>query len=81
VPDPSTANPGGVKTSVEVRIVCRCLSATVPVLESVTFLSSAFQIGTGFSDQSLVDHAKFFKEHIIDKPKSYYRYVYFFSQP
>ena len=34
---------------------------------------SICKIGTGFSDQSLADHAKFFKEHIIAKPKSYYR--------
>jgi len=31
------------------------------------------KIGTGFSDQDLEDQAKFLKNHIIEKPKSYYR--------
>nr|CAB3263430.1 DNA ligase 1-like [Phallusia mammillata] len=34
---------------------------------------SICKIGTGFSDQSLADHANFFKEHLIEQPKSYYR--------
>jgi ATP-dependent DNA ligase len=32
------------------------------------------QIGTGFSDEALEKHAKFFKEHLISAPKSYYRF-------
>lgn len=32
------------------------------------------QIGTGFSDETLTKHSEFFKQHIIPKPKSYYRY-------
>lgn len=41
-----------------------------------TYLVSlgGFQIGTGFSDEDLQKHAEFFKEHIIPKPKPYYRY-------
>ena len=34
---------------------------------------SICKIGTGFSDQALINHAKFFKDHVISKPKSYYR--------
>ena len=33
-----------------------------------------FQIGTGFTDEYLETHTKFLKEHVIDKPRSYYRY-------
>ena len=40
---------------------------------STTFLL-LLQIGTGFKDEDLEAHSKFFKEHKIDKPKSYYRY-------
>ena len=32
------------------------------------------QIGTGFSDEDLQKHTNFFKQHIIQQPKSYYRY-------
>ncbi|KAL1517085.1 hypothetical protein ABEB36_000894 [Hypothenemus hampei] len=35
---------------------------------------SICKIGTGFSDEDLQQHAEFFKEHVIDQPKSYYRY-------
>nr|BDT62894.1 MAG: DNA ligase 1-like protein [Trachysalambria curvirostris majanivirus] len=31
-------------------------------------------IGTGFTDEDLQKHTTFFKEHIIEKPKSYFRY-------
>ena len=31
-----------------------------------------FQIGTGFKDEDLEKHTNFFKEHVIEKPKSYY---------
>jgi len=31
------------------------------------------KIGTGFSDKALADHAAFFKDHLSDSPKSYYR--------
>lgn len=31
------------------------------------------KIGTGFSDQALVEHTNFFKDHLCDKPKPYYR--------
>lgn len=31
------------------------------------------KIGTGFSDQDLTDHTNFFKQHVSDKPKPYYR--------
>ena len=34
---------------------------------------SICKIGTGFTDQTLAEHAKFFKDHVISKPKSYYR--------
>lgn len=34
-----------------------------------------FQIGTGFTEEDLQKHTTFFKEHIIEKPKSYFRYV------
>lgn len=33
-----------------------------------------FQIGTGFSDEDLVRHSEFFKDHVIEAPKPYYRY-------
>ncbi|XP_042227837.1 DNA ligase 1-like isoform X4 [Homarus americanus] len=32
------------------------------------------RIGTGFTDEELQTHSAFFKDHIIEKPKSYYRY-------
>lgn len=32
------------------------------------------QIGTGFTDVDLEQHAKFFKDHVTEKPKPYYRY-------
>ena len=32
------------------------------------------QIGTGFTDENLDTHTAFFKDHVIDKPKSYYRF-------
>ena len=32
------------------------------------------QIGTGFSDEQLTTHTEFFKNHVIEGPKSYYRY-------
>ncbi|KAJ1568471.1 tRNA ligase, partial [Nowakowskiella sp. JEL0078] len=33
------------------------------------------KIGTGFSEEDLDSHAKILNEHIIDEPKSYYRYT------
>ncbi|XP_050429038.1 DNA ligase 1 [Adelges cooleyi] len=35
---------------------------------------SICKIGTGFSDDDLQKHTEFFKEHIIEQPRSYYRY-------
>jgi DNA ligase-1 len=35
---------------------------------------SICKIGTGFSDENLAEQAQFFKDHIIDGPKSYYVY-------
>ena len=35
------------------------------------------QIGTGFKDEDLERHHTFLKEHVIEKPKSYYRQVFF----
>lgn len=32
------------------------------------------QIGTGFTDADLEKHATFFKDHVTEKPKPYYRY-------
>ena len=32
------------------------------------------QAGTGFSDDDLLKHNEFFKQHIIDKPRPYYRF-------
>ncbi|KAH6568078.1 hypothetical protein BASA60_008785 [Batrachochytrium salamandrivorans] len=32
------------------------------------------KIGTGFSEEALAEQAEFFKSHIIDKPKPYYRF-------
>ncbi|XP_048575636.1 DNA ligase 1 isoform X2 [Nematostella vectensis] len=32
------------------------------------------KIGTGFTDEVLESHHQFFKDHVIDKPKPYYRY-------
>jgi len=34
---------------------------------------SICKIGTGFSDEQLEKHTEFFKQHIISKPKPYYR--------
>ena len=34
----------------------------------------SLQIGTGFKDEDLERHATFLKDHIIDKPRPYYRY-------
>ncbi|KAJ3050910.1 tRNA ligase [Rhizophlyctis rosea] len=36
---------------------------------------SICKIGTGFSEEQLAEHAKFFKAHIIDRPRPYYRYT------
>ena len=35
---------------------------------------SLCKIGTGFKDEDLAAHWKFFQENVIDKPKSYYAY-------
>lgn len=35
---------------------------------------SICKIGTGFSDEDLAKHAEFFKDHVIPKPRPYYRY-------
>ncbi|XP_063590655.1 DNA ligase 1-like isoform X2 [Penaeus indicus] len=35
---------------------------------------SLCKIGTGFTEEDLQKHTTFFKEHIIEKPKSYFRY-------
>ncbi|KAL5234406.1 hypothetical protein ACI65C_001816 [Semiaphis heraclei] len=35
---------------------------------------SICKIGTGFSDEDLQTHTEFFQQHIIDGPKSYYRF-------
>ncbi|XP_041362593.1 DNA ligase 1-like [Gigantopelta aegis] len=35
---------------------------------------SICKIGTGFTDENLEVHTKFFKAHVIDAPKSYYRF-------
>ncbi|XP_064631815.1 DNA ligase 1-like [Lineus longissimus] len=35
---------------------------------------SICKIGTGFKDDDLEQHSKFFKEHVLEKPRSYYRY-------
>lgn len=43
----------------------KCCLYVVPLL---------FQIGTGFSDEDLQKHSEYFKEHLIEKPRSYYRY-------
>ncbi|XP_059813660.1 DNA ligase 1 isoform X2 [Hypanus sabinus] len=32
------------------------------------------KIGTGFSDEELEQHAKFFREHVIETPRPYYRW-------
>lgn len=32
------------------------------------------QAGTGFTDEALAKHHEFFKQHVIEKPRSYYRY-------
>ncbi|XP_077866367.1 DNA ligase 1-like [Saccoglossus kowalevskii] len=32
------------------------------------------KIGTGFKDEELEQHSTFFKDHIIEKPKAYYRW-------
>lgn len=34
----------------------------------------SYQIGTGFKDEDLEKHTTFFKEHVIEKPRSYYRW-------
>ncbi|KAJ3183986.1 tRNA ligase [Gaertneriomyces sp. JEL0708] len=36
---------------------------------------SICKIGTGFSEEQLAEHAQFFKQHIIDGPKSYYAWT------
>ena len=36
--------------------------------------SSYLQMGTGFSDEDLAKHHQFFQDHMIEKPRSYYRY-------
>ncbi|VVC39208.1 Hypothetical protein CINCED_3A009946 [Cinara cedri] len=35
---------------------------------------SICKIGTGFSDDDLQKHTDFFKEHVIEQPRSYYRF-------
>ncbi|KAI9015005.1 ATP-dependent DNA ligase [Gaertneriomyces semiglobifer] len=36
---------------------------------------SICKIGTGFSEEQLAEHAQFFKQHIVDGPKSYYSWT------
>ena len=48
----------------ECSLGCLCFSGSLPI----------FQIGTGFKDDQLDQHAAFFKEHLLDGPKPYYRY-------
>lgn len=31
-------------------------------------------MGTGLNDEYLAKHHEFFQQHVIDKPRSYYRY-------
>ena len=38
------------------------------------FLLFLLQIGTGFKDEELEKHAKFFRDQVIEKPKPYYRH-------
>ena len=33
---------------------------------------SIVQIGTGFKDEDLETHTKYFSDHVLDGPKSYY---------
>eukprot|EP00794_Sanderia_malayensis_P009119 gene9120-10092_t len=35
---------------------------------------SICKMGTGFSDEQLANHYTFLQQHVIDKPRSYYRY-------
>lgn len=35
---------------------------------------SICKIGTGFSDEDLVKHSEFFKDHVIEKPRAYYAF-------
>ena len=41
---------------------------------SLLSLPPLLQIGTGFKDDELEQHTKFLKDHVIEKPKSYYRF-------
>ena len=52
------------------------LSIICPLIFNSYSDSSLFfhQMGTGFSDEDLAKHHEFFQEHLIDKPRSYYRY-------
>ena len=36
--------------------------------------SMCFQIGTGFKDEQLEQHTEFFKSHLLEGPRPYYRY-------
>ena len=49
-----------------------CLLSPSPSLP--VSLSPPPQIGTGFKDDELEQHTKFLKDHVIEKPKSYYRF-------
>jgi len=43
------------------------------IYDNYIYIYLNFKIGTGFSDEQLEKHTEFFKQHIINKPKPYYR--------
>ena len=50
------------------------LSLSLSHTLSLPLPPSLVQIGTGFKDDELEQHTKFLKDHVIEKPKSYYRF-------
>jgi len=53
-------------------IILFCLFARL--LARIDVLFSNKQIGTGFKEEDLENHTKFFKDHVIPQTKSYYRF-------
>lgn len=52
-------------------VTCELVNIEQLLLFSILLV---MQIGTGFTDADLEKHAIFFKDHVTEKPKPYYRY-------
>ena len=58
--------------------VCVCVCVYFPLVVGLLMMNVSIphclQIGTGFKDEELEQHTEFFKNHLLEGPKPYYRY-------